>query len=145
MIAFVSGALFGCGLLLSGMTDPHNVLAFLDVFGAWSPRLMFVMAAAIAVHAPAYLWIRRGRQPWFAERFAIPTRRDIDAKLLSGAALFGVGWGISGFCPGPSVVALASGGSSTIVFVLALAAGSSVARALTSGRTPTSDDAAVAP
>jgi uncharacterized membrane protein YedE/YeeE len=144
MIAFISGALFGCGLVLGGMSDPRNVLAFLDVLGAWSPRLMFVMAAAIAVHAPAYLWVKRSAKPWLAARYAIPTRRDIDARLIFGAALFGVGWGISGFCPGPSIVALASGGAGVIVFVLALAVGSWLPHALTSRRTQVTDDAAVA-
>jgi uncharacterized membrane protein YedE/YeeE len=106
--------------------------------------LMFVMAAAIAVHAPAYLWLRRAAKPWLAARFAIPSRRDIDSKLVLGAALFGVGWGISGFCPGPSIVALASGGTGVIVFVLALVAGSWLPHALTSNRADHSDDIAVA-
>ncbi|HKP57171.1 MAG TPA: DUF6691 family protein [Polyangiales bacterium] len=136
MTAFISGALFGCGLLLSGMSDPRNVLAFLDVFGAWSPRLMFVMGSAIAAHAPAYFWVRRSSKPWLATRFAIPTTKDIDLELISGAALFGVGWGVSGFCPGPSIVALASGGTGVIVFVLALASGSWLAQAFRPSRDP---------
>jgi uncharacterized membrane protein YedE/YeeE len=144
VIAFVSGALFGCGLLLSGMSDPRNVLSFLDLFGAWSPRLMFVMAAAIAAHAPAYLWVRRGAKPWLGARFEIPTRRDIDLKLISGAALFGVGLGMAGFCLGPSIVALASGGTGVIVFVLALVVGSWLPHAWTSSHTEASDDIAVA-
>lgn len=144
MTALVSGALFGCGLLLSGMSDPRNVLAFLDVFGAWSPRLMFVIAGAIVAHAPAYFWVRRGAKPWLAAGFAIPTRRDIDVKLVAGAALFGVGWGISGFCPGPSLVALASGGAGVIVFVLTFVAGSWLANALTSSRALDREDEDIA-
>jgi uncharacterized protein len=121
--ALASGALFGAGLLVGGMTAPRKVLGFLDVFGAWDASLVFVMVGAIAVHALAYRLIRGRSSPLFAARFELPTRRDLDARLLVGAAVFGVGWGLPGYCPGPSIVALASGGSGIAVFVLGMLAG----------------------
>lgn len=119
-VALVAGALFGFGLVLSGMTQPTKVIGFLDVFGRWDASLMLVMAGAIAVHLPVYRLIRGRSSPLFAERFALPTRRDLDAKLLSGAVLFGLGWGLGGFCPGPGVVSLGGGGLSVAVFVAAM-------------------------
>ena len=139
LAAFGCGALFGVGLLLSGMTDPRNVLAFLDVLGAFRPRLLFVMGGAIAVHAPVYLWVRRAHKPWLAARFAIPTRRDIDLQLVGGAAVFGVGWGIAGFCPGPAVVAVASGSPGAIVFVLGMLLGSFLPHIVAASRVRTTD------
>jgi len=130
LAAGVCGLLFGLGLLVSGMTDPNKVLGFLDVFGAWDPTLVWVMVGAIGVHALAYRLIRRRSASLFASGFRIPTRRDVDVKLVFGAALFGVGWGLSGYCPGPSLVALASLHSGVIVFVAAVALGSIVAAKL---------------
>jgi hypothetical protein len=121
--ALVAGLVFGAGLVVSGMTDPKKVLGFLDVFGAWDASLMFVMAGAIAVHAVAHVVARRRSAPLYADRFALPTRRDLDAKLLLGAVLFGLGWGTGGFCPGPSLVALAGANIGVIVFVAAMLAG----------------------
>jgi uncharacterized membrane protein YedE/YeeE len=121
--ALVAGAIFGAGLVLGGMTQPDKVLAFLNVAGAWDPSLLFVMAGAIGVHALAYLWARRREAPFAASEFNFPSRRRPVPRLLAGAALFGVGWGIAGFCPGPSVVALASGGQGPFVFVAALLTG----------------------
>jgi uncharacterized protein len=126
LAAAASGLLFGAGLVVSGMTDPHKVLGFLDLFGAWDPSLMLVMVGAIGVHALAYRLIRRRARPLFARSFALPTRRDIDAKLLLGAAIFGVGWGLGGYCPGPSLVALPSLGLGVAVFVLGLGVGTFV-------------------
>lgn len=122
--ALASGALFGLGLVLSGMTQPTKVIGFLDVFGRWDASLALVMAGAIAVHLPAYRWIKGRSSPLFAERFTLPTRRDLDAKLLAGAALFGLGWGLGGFCPGPGVVSLGKGELSVGVFVAAMLIGS---------------------
>jgi uncharacterized membrane protein YedE/YeeE len=130
LVALVAGLVFGAGLLLSGMTDPKNVLGFLDVLGDWNPRLAFVMAGAIGVHAPISAWVRRRGKPLLAARLWIPTRRDIDAALVGGAALFGVGWGISGYCPGPSLVALPSARAGVVVFVVALVIGSWLQRVL---------------
>lgn len=136
LTAFAAALTFGLGLLLSGMADPQNVLGFLDVFGAWNPRLLFVMVGAIAVHAPVYLWVRRQARPWFAPRFVIPTRRELDAKLFAGASLFGVGWGISGYCPGPVFVSLPSGRSGLLVFAAAMAVGSLLAHVLSARSVP---------
>lgn len=141
LVASASGLVFGAGLLLSGMTDPKNVLGFLDVFGDWNPRLLFVMAGAIAVHAPIVAWVRRRGAPLLAARLLIPTRRDIDAALLGGAALFGVGWGISGYCPGPSLVALPSARAGVVVFVVALVIGSWLQRVFSTARAAPSEEA----
>jgi uncharacterized membrane protein YedE/YeeE len=121
--ALVAGLVFGAGLTVSGMTRPQKVLGFLDVFGRWDASLMFVMIGAIAVHLIAYRLIRGRNAPLFAAKFAIPTRRDLDAKLLIGAALFGVGWGLGGYCPGPGIVSLPAGGAGAAVFVCAMLTG----------------------
>jgi uncharacterized membrane protein YedE/YeeE len=121
--AFLSGLLFALGLGLSGMTDPANVHGFLDIAGGWDFRLAFVMGGAIAVHAALRPLILKRERPLFAEKFpSFPTRRA-DPKLLGGAALFGVGWGLSGYCPGPALTALATGGPQVLVFVAAMGAG----------------------
>ena len=107
--ALLAAVLFGVGLVVSGMTSPQKVLGFLDVFGAWDPSLAFVMVGAISVHAVLYRFVRRRTAPLFAERFWVPERKGIDAPLVVGAALFGVGWGLSGICPGPGLVVLPAG------------------------------------
>lgn len=122
-IALVSGLLFGAGLVVSGMTQPTKVIGFLDLFGAWDASLMLVMGGAIGVHFFAYRFIAGKSSPWFAIKFSVPSRRDVDAKLIVGAVLFGAGWGLGGFCPGPGIVAAASGATSVLVFVAALLAG----------------------
>jgi uncharacterized membrane protein YedE/YeeE len=99
------------------------VTAFLDLFGNWDPSLAFVMMGAIAVHAVLYRVIRRRTTPLFAQTFSVPTRSDLDPRLISGAALFGIGWGLGGFCPGPAVTSLASGHPSVITFVAAMVVG----------------------
>lgn len=111
--AFASGVLFGVGLLVAGMTHPSKVLGFLDVFGAWDGSLLLVMTGAIAVSAPLTQWIRRRQAPYFQRTFAVPTslgpwRSQLDARLIGGAVLFGTGWGLSGYCPGPALVSLPS-------------------------------------
>lgn len=124
VLAGISGALFGAGLLVSGMTDPAKVIGFLSPLEGWNPALLFVMGGAATTYALAFHWIRgRRREPWFDLRFHLPTRRDIDPQLLAGAALFGVGWGLGGFCPGPGLVAAASGSVSAIAFVIAMLVG----------------------
>jgi len=118
------GVLFGVGLLVSGMTDPARVLGFLDVAGAWNPALAFVMAGAVAVAAPAF-WIARKRQvSVLGEPIETPDRFKIDARLLVGAGVFGVGWGLSGICPGPGLVLLGQDGLGAAAFVGALVVGS---------------------
>jgi hypothetical protein len=128
LAAFAAGLLFALGLGLGGMTQPSKVIGFLDVAGAWDPSLALVMVAALAVYAPAYRLITRRRAPLLAARFLVPTRRDIDLALLVGAVLFGVGWGLVGFCPGPAIVALASGRPTAVTFVIAMVAGMAIHR-----------------
>lgn len=119
----VSGTLFGAGLTVSGMTDPARVRGFLDVFGAWDPTLVFVMGGAVLVMAVAWRIRRRMGAPIFAERFSLPDRNDLDARLITGSILFGIGWGIAGLCPGPAVASLALSPLSVLPFVLAMLAG----------------------
>ncbi len=123
LISLVSGLIFGVGLALSGMTQPAKVVGFLDVTGRWDPSLALVMAGAIGVYMPV-LWLarRRGRTVPGGP-LLLPTRKDLDRKLVGGAALFGMGWGISGVCPGPGLTSLATGTYDAILFVVAMAAG----------------------
>ncbi|HVK82936.1 MAG TPA: YeeE/YedE family protein [Kofleriaceae bacterium] len=123
-VAAVAGVLFGAGLLLSGMTQPARVIGFLDPTGAWDPTLAFVMGGAIAVYAVAHrLILRRSGAPWFELRFHVPERRALDLQLVVGAALFGIGWGLAGMCPGPGIVAAAAGSMDALVFVVAMLVG----------------------
>jgi len=122
-LAAVAGALFGAGLLVSGMTQPARVIGFLDVSRGWDPTLAFVMVGAIAVYALAYRAVlRRRAEPWFSAAFEVPTRRDLDRPLLVGAAVFGVGWGLAGLCPGPAIVSVAYS-AHAMLFVAAMVAG----------------------
>jgi hypothetical protein len=121
--SWLAGLLFGVGLAVAGMTLPPNVQAFLDVFGDWSPSLALVMIGATGVHFVAFRLVTRRRAPLFEARFHLPTRTDLDWRLLSGAALFGAGWGLGGFCPGPALTSVAAGSFSAIVFVAAMTAG----------------------
>ena len=123
LVALAVGLVFGAGLLVSGMTQPTKVLAFLDVTGSWDPSLMFVMASAIPVYAVVYRLALRRPRPLLADAFVLPSRSGIDARLIGGAALFGIGWGLSGYCPGPAVVSLASGALDVVVFVAMTALG----------------------
>lgn len=123
-VGLVAGLLFGAGLVVGGMTEPEKVRGFLDFTGAWDPTLAFVMGGAILAHFPAYRWVRGRSAPLLATAFQIPTRRDIDGKLLTGAALFGLGWGLGGYCPGPAIASLTTGTPSVIAFVIAMLAGS---------------------
>jgi uncharacterized membrane protein YedE/YeeE len=121
--SFCCGLVFALGLGIGGMTQPAKVLGFLDVFGAWDPSLAFVMAGAVATHAVLRLVVLRRAAPVLEARFSLPTLTALDARLLAGAALFGVGWGIAGFCPGPAVVASGAGARNAIVFAVAMLAG----------------------
>ena len=121
--ALLTGILFGLGLSISEMINPVRVIGFLDVFGRWDPTLVFVMGSALAVTLPAFTFILRRPRPLFDHRFFLPTQRDIDGPLIFGAALFGIGWGLGGFCPGPALAALASGAPAVSVFVLAMLGG----------------------
>lgn len=124
LVAFVSGLLFAIGLGVAGMTNPAKVLAFLDMFGGnWDPSLMFVMGGAILVYAPVYQLLKGRDAPKFADRFHWPTSKDVDVKLVIGSALFGIGWGLGGLCPGPALVATATGAVPFLVFAAAMLAG----------------------
>jgi uncharacterized membrane protein YedE/YeeE len=123
LAAFACGALFGAGLVVSRMTDPTVILAFLDVAGNWNPTLAFVMGGGLIAAVPGFLLARRRARPAFAADFQVPTRRDIDARLLIGAAIFGLGWGLAGICPGPGIAGLATGNDAFFVFVPAMLAG----------------------
>ena len=126
-IALLSGALFGLGLAVSGMTDPDKVLNFLDIGGRWDPSLALVMGGALAVSMPGFAWLRRRGASLCGDGLAPAPPARIDARLLVGSALFGIGWGIAGYCPGPALANLAHGGEA-IAFVLAILAGSQLAR-----------------
>jgi uncharacterized protein len=121
--SFLSGIVFAAGLGISGMTRPVKVIGFLDVFGSWDLSLAFVMIGAISIFFVAIRRSRRMVSPLFAAKFAIPTRSDLDPQLMVGAALFGVGWGLGGFCPGPAIVSLASGAVPVAVFTSAMISG----------------------
>ena len=123
LTALVAGLLFGSGLLVSGMTDPANVLGFLDIFGEWRPQLAFVMGAAVLTAAPSYWFVRHNRRTLLGASVDLPDRRRIDQPLLAGATIFGVGWGLSGICPGPGLVLLASGHGMAYLFMAAVLAG----------------------
>lgn len=118
---FIAGALFAAGLVISGMTQPSKVIGFLDFGGDWDPSLAFVMGGAVLVHSVAYRLISGRVSPIWAQSFQIPTRRDIDAPLLFGAALFGAGWGLAGYCPGPAVASVVAGEPATLTFAASLA------------------------
>jgi uncharacterized protein len=128
-LAAALGMLFALGLGVSGMTDPSRVLAFLDLGGRWDPSLLWVMAAAVGVYLVSYPLVLHRSAPLLDARFHLPRRRSIDAKLLGGAALFGIGWGIAGLCPGPAVVSLASLEPMPLLFFAALLVGFALARA----------------
>ncbi|WP_228242781.1 DUF6691 family protein [Porphyrobacter sp. GA68] len=117
------GTLFGAGLALGGMTDPARVRGFLDLFGNWDPTLAFVMGGAVLVMAIAWRLVPRMAEPLIADEFHVPTKSDLSPRLIGGAALFGIGWGIAGLCPGPGIAALAIEPASAAVFVIALLAG----------------------
>lgn len=127
--SLITGLVFGIGLLLSGMTNPAKVQNFLDIAGDWDPSLAFVMGGAIAVAATGFALLRRSAQkPWFGPSFGWPTRTDLDPPLLIGAAVFGVGWGLGGLCPGPALTAASTGTPGILLFVVAMLAGFVAAR-----------------
>lgn len=135
LAALGAGAVFAVGLAISGMTLPSKVTGFLDVTGAWDASLAFVMGGAIAVHLVLQRLIRKRPAPLFDVKFHVPTRKDIDPKLVVGAALFGVGWGLGGYCPGPGLVSAASGSPGALVFVVGMTLGMLAEHATARART----------
>ena len=123
LASLLSGLVFGLGLIVSGMANPAKVLGFLDLAGHWDPSLAFVMAGAIAVGSVAFLAARRRSMSLLGAAMRLPSSREIDRRLVMGSLIFGVGWGIAGFCPGPGLVALGMGEGKAFVFVLAMLAG----------------------
>jgi uncharacterized membrane protein YedE/YeeE len=124
--AFLAGLMFGGGLILSGMSNPAKVLAFLDIAGSWDPSLLFVMLGAILVAALAFRFARTRVRPLFGSHIHVPGAGRIDTPLVLGSVTFGIGWGLVGYCPGPALTALAVGGRSTLLFVAAMVAGMAI-------------------
>ncbi|WP_029352040.1 DUF6691 family protein [Bosea sp. 117] len=132
LVNLALGLIFGVGLVVSGMSDPAKVLNFLDLAGSFDPSLAFVMGGAVLVTFIGYRLAWRRHTPLLAPRFRVPSRTDIDARLILGPALFGIGWGLGGFCPGPALTSLGLGAAGTLVFVPAMLAGMWAARRLAS-------------
>jgi len=128
--AAAAGILFGLGLALSGMADPQRVLGFLDVFGSFDPTLIFVLGGAVGVTALAFPIVLRGQQPLLAERFDLPIESTADKQMLIGSAIFGIGWGLAGYCPGPALVGLGAWTTETLYFVPAMLVGALIHRAI---------------
>jgi uncharacterized membrane protein YedE/YeeE len=121
--SFIVGLIFGIGLIFAGMTDPSKVIGFLDITGVWDPSLAFVMGGAILVGLVAFRFARHRTMNFLGGAFRLPTKNDIDMRLVVGSLLFGIGWGMAGFCPGPALVSLGTGAPEAILFVLAMVAG----------------------
>ena len=121
--AFISGLLFATGLAIGGMTDPAKILAFLDITGDWDPSMILVMGGAVTVYTVGFRLIVRRPAPVFSPRFVLPAARAVDARLITGAAIFGVGWGLAGLCPGPALTSLATGSAGVIAFVATMLVG----------------------
>jgi uncharacterized membrane protein YedE/YeeE len=136
LIALVCGAMFSAGVCISGMVRPSKVLGFLDFGGRWDATLMVVMASALAIHVVAWRVVKAVRAPRFGDRFPGPPSQVIDLRLIGGAALFGLGWGLAGYCPGPAIVAVVSGAKSTLVFVGAMLAGIALVHAVLRNDSP---------
>jgi uncharacterized membrane protein YedE/YeeE len=123
IVAFVAGLLFAVGLVVGGMTQPAKVVGFLDFFGNWDPSLIFVMGGAVGIHFVLFRLILKRSSPLLAQSFQVPTRKDMTPQLIGGAALFGIGWGLGGFCPGPGIVAAPAGSAEALTFVASMTAG----------------------
>jgi uncharacterized membrane protein YedE/YeeE len=135
-INFIAGLIFSLGLLISGMANPAKVQNFLDLAGTFDPSLIFVMLGAVVVTLIGYLFVLRRPRPLLAERFLVPSLKDIDGRLVVGSGLFGIGWGLSGFCPGPAISSLPLLAKGTLIFVPAMLIGIGLARILTQASVP---------
>tara|TARA_R110002095_G_scaffold397_3_gene2216 strand:+ start:1044 stop:1469 length:426 start_codon:yes stop_codon:yes gene_type:complete len=131
LISLISGLLFGFGLALSGMVSPGKVIGFLDLTGNWDPSLAFVMGGGVLVTVISFHFILKRSSPLFGKDFKLPTKKDLDKYLVSGAILFGLGWGLGGFCPGPALSSLAYGNMKVVVFVLSMIGGIVIAKLAT--------------
>jgi uncharacterized membrane protein YedE/YeeE len=127
---YIAGLLFGLGLAISGMTDPARVLGFLDIAGAWDPTLMFVLGGAVVTTFIGFRLVFARGKPLFAGGFQLPSKQELDAKLLGGAALFGIGWGLSGYCPGPAIASMSGMTMPLFAMLVAMVAGWFLAREL---------------
>lgn len=126
IIVFIGGLIFGLGLIVSGMADPSKVLNFLDLSGNWDPSLAFVMGGAICVGVIAFYFAKRRQKTLLGNAMSLPTNTRIDRRLISGSLVFGISWGLAGYCPGPALVSLSSGNSKTIIFVIAMLVGMAI-------------------
>ncbi|WP_028100740.1 YeeE/YedE family protein [Pseudoduganella violaceinigra] len=124
--SLLAGLLFGIGLVVSGMTNPAKIIGFLDLFGKWDPSLGFVMAGALLVGTVAFRFASKRQRAMLGTPISIPTKRDIDRRLVLGNLAFGIGWGLAGYCPGPAVTSLASGGAKPWIFFVAMLAGMAI-------------------
>lgn len=136
LIALLCGLVFGTGLAVSGMTDTAKVLGFLDLFGNWVPDLAFVMGGAVCVTLIAFRFVLKRRRPLLAADFNLPLIETIDGRLLGGAAIFGIGWGIYGYCPGPAISALVYLDGKTVLFIVAMLAGMALANRVSPNQAP---------
>ncbi|CEP34027.1 MULTISPECIES: DUF6691 family protein [Halomonadaceae] len=123
LMAYAAGLLFGLGLAISGMTDPARVLGFLDIAGEWDPTLAFVLGGAVITTFIGYRLVLRRSSPFFGDKFHLPTKRELDSRLLGGAALFGIGWGLSGYCPGPAIASVVGLSTPLVAMLVAMIGG----------------------
>jgi uncharacterized membrane protein YedE/YeeE len=134
LFAFISGLIFGLGLILAGMSNPSKVLAFLDIAGLWDPSLMFVMGGAIGIGIVAFTFAKKRTTAMLGGVMHMPSKQDLDQKIIVGGILFGLGWGIAGICPGPALVLLGAGSKQGIIFVLAMLIGITVYSVLSNAK-----------
>lgn len=127
-LSMIAGLVFGLGIVIGGMAMPEHVLGFLDPLHGWDLQLVFVMGGALTTYFVLSRWIGTRRQPWFDTTFHVPTRRDIDLSLVLGASLFGIGWGLGGYCPGPAIVASGGASPGALIVVVAMLVGTLLAR-----------------
>ena len=130
LVTVFTGLIFGIGLIMSGMTNPAKVQNFLDLFGTWDPSLALVMGGAILITMPGFWLVQKRQTPFFEDAFLIPQKTNLDFYLLTGSAIFGIGWGLGGFCPGPVVVSISNGSAGTILFVITMLIGMVLAKLL---------------
>ena len=130
LVTVFTGLIFGIGLIMSGMTNPAKVQNFLDLFGTWDPSLALVMGGAILITMPGFCLVQKRQTPFFEDSFLIPQKTNLDFYLLTGSAIFGIGWGLGGFCPGPVIVSISNGSTGTILFVITMLIGMVLAKLL---------------